>query len=120
MYALIPSSARSHPLAVLLGKSPESTLLSPTVFDKYTIASVVAVVHLALRTYGGRNLPIAQRIAVPHQQAFLDRIRIYGWVGTPDAEIDNVPHGADAVDGDLTLCVFDTLREWDFTEEIDS
>jgi hypothetical protein len=119
MYALIPSSARSHPLAVLLGKSPESTLLSPTVFDKYTIASVVALVHLALRSYGGRNLPIAQRIAVPHQQTFLDRIRIYGWVGTPDHDTESVMNTNEAVMSDLALCVFDTLREWTFTEEVD-
>jgi cytochrome P450 len=120
MYALIPSWARNHPLAAVLGKTPDSSLLSPNVFDKYTIAQVVALVHLSLRSYGGRNLSPAARIAVPDQQAFLDRIRIYSWVGTPDHEIDSILNPADSVANDLLLCIFDTLREWDFTEEIDA
>jgi len=121
MYALLSESARNHPIAALLGKSPDSTLLSPQVFDKYTIAQVLVNVHLNMRAYGGRNLPVTQRIAVPNQQAFLDRIRIYGWVGTPDHEIDDAIDGlgANTPMSERQLCIFDTLREWTFTHEVD-
>jgi hypothetical protein len=120
MYATIPNSARNHPLAVLLGKSPDSTLLSPVVFDQYTIASMVALVHLSLKSYGGSTLPASSRIAAPDQQAYLDRIRIYDWVGTPEQDTDGSPNSADQVASDLVMCVFDTLREWSFVDKIDS
>jgi hypothetical protein len=117
-HALIPGGSRNHPLAVLLGKTPESSLLDPFVFDTYTIAQVVVLVHIVLRPYGGRLLPLAERVALPSEQKYLDRLRVYNFMGSPEKEIDVHLSSFDRIFDDLGMCVFDILRQWDFKDEL--
>jgi len=109
----IPESARNHPIAWILDKSSESSLLDPAVFDKYTLGMTATVIHLALRKGAKRqSSEPSDLISIPSQQDFLDRLYVNAFRGSAFPEIDADPTGFfDAAFEFGETCILDTFRE---------
>jgi hypothetical protein len=121
-YALIPEDARNHPIAYLFGKSSESSLLEPQVFDTYTIGMTVAIIHMQLRNFEGSSKAASDLVAIPQSQDFLDRIFVNGFRDTAASDID-YPSSNGILDRALEFgqnCVMDVFREMDFNDGIQS
>lgn len=116
-YRYVPDGARDHPLAKMLGKSPESSIMDPTVFGTYTMGMVVTSMHLMLKRYSGRKLPPAERMAMPSRQAFTDRYVTFSFIGSPTMDIDR---GTSPCLTNSLGCIFDAFRKFSITDELTS
>lgn len=108
----IPASARNHPIAYVFGKSQESSLLDPAVFDTYTLGMVVAGIHLQLRRGAATMGDPKDLVAIPSRQDFLDRFYVNGLRGSAFPEIDEESGGfLDSAFEFGEVCIMDSFRE---------
>lgn len=115
-HTLFPDTAHNHFIAWVLGKDADSSSLAPGTFGQFTIGMFTAVVHLQLRPFKGSNLPASLRIPIPQTQKFLDRYRIFNFIGMPLEDIDGNMRSR------LTenqACVIDTIRELPVDDGLD-
>jgi hypothetical protein len=113
----IPSLARNHPIAILLGKDPESSALVGSSFDMYTQGWYV-IMKQALEAFSGANLPAAQRIRLPSLTDFVNRYVVADFVGLPthDIDADGAGGGGYATFDGVTKCAIGVLRDFDFDD----